>query len=249
MSELEITKSSTIPEASSASPSASTNQLAQVTEPANATTSGGNGIAAHAAASKLPPGAAGTPRLRAVPHWSQLPPYVQEALSPRGFGADWFDSAKQSDDIRLTVLTLYVKLQGLGLWGFVGKNISTNVGNLEFECTDIQGLKAALRQRDEFTNPERSDVDWSSREERATAALHFKHFKTWPSNKVQVHIDQAGLFLRHRILTGIFSLGIATGIQAIRHGIDYAKDGYTDSRAIREQLLGQGWDPAALQGK
>jgi hypothetical protein len=186
---------------------------------------------------------------RPIPHWNQLPPYAQEAISSRGFDEKWYDDEKQSDEMRVTVLNLFAKLQGLGLWDFVKKNISSDVGKLEFECTDVDALKKILRGRSDFTNPERSDVEWSSREERAVGKLHFKHFKDWPKNKVQAHIDQAGLLLHHPIITGILSFGIATAIEAARHGIDYVEDGYKQPREIREILLRQGWDPATLKGK
>jgi hypothetical protein len=180
-----------------------------------------------------------------VPTWEHLPDYVQQALGSKGIKADWYDKTDTSDDLRVTLLTLYVKLKGLGFWEFVGTmEESTSKGQFEFACTDVHKLKDALRKRDDFTSPEQSDKEWSSREMRGVGQLHFKHFDKWPVDKVQAHIDQVGPFLHNPFLRvlGIIPFGIG-------HLIDDKRKGWQQPEKIREILLEQGWDPTALKGK
>ena len=49
-----------------------------------------------------------------VPFWGQLPDYVRSDLSAASFGHKWFDD--EGDEIRQTVLNLYVKLSGMDMW-------------------------------------------------------------------------------------------------------------------------------------
>jgi hypothetical protein len=176
-----------------------------------------------------------------VPQWYNLPKYAQDdlGLSPRNFNQSWFE--KSSPELRLTVLNLYVKLRGLGLWKFVGGDSgSTGQGALEFTCSDIKGLKNTLRGREDFTSPEESEQEWSSREMRTLGQLHFKHFKD-AGTTVQAHIDQIGLIPKNkweRVLVPI--IGIA-------HLITY--ESYKDVFGIRDILLHQGWDRKPLVGE
>jgi Domain of unknown function (DUF4157)/Transglycosylase SLT domain len=176
-----------------------------------------------------------------VPQWQNLPKYAQDdlGLSPRNYNQGWFE--KNSPELRLTVLNLYVKLKGLGLWRFVGGDSgSTSQGALEFTCSDIKGLKNTLRSRDDFTSPEGDEQEWSSREMRTSGQLHFKHFKD-AGTTVQVHIDQIGLIPKNkweRVLVPV--IGIA-------HLITY--ESYKDVYGIRDILLRQGWDRKPLIGE
>ncbi len=172
-----------------------------------------------------------------VPRWSELPAVHQAALSR--WEALLSDPAESR---RLTVLTLYVKLQHLGLWGFVGEPLdSTAGGRLEFRCPDVSGLKHALRERDDFTSPEDSPKEWSCRELRSRGSLHFKHFSGWTDEVVQAHIDKAGLFLK-----GWRNLFLPA--QALLHLLDSRANGYTDVFGIRDLLLAQAFDPVPLRG-
>jgi hypothetical protein len=178
------------------------------------------------------PGAAPT-----VPRWSDLLAVHQAALR------HWEELLAHSDDSRrLTVLTLYVKLEHLGLWGFVGEPVpNTDGGRLEFRCPDVPGLKQALRMREDFTPPESTPKEWSCRELRKRGSLHFKHFSGWTDEVVQAHIDKEGLFLKGW-------RNIFLPIQAVLHLLDARVNGYTDVFGIREILLAQGFDPVALLG-
>ena len=173
-----------------------------------------------------------------VPRWSDLLAVHQAALR------HWEELLAHSDDSRrLTVLTLYVKLEHLGLWGFVGEPVpSTGGGRLEFRCPDVPGLKQAIRMREDFTLPENSPKDWSCRELRKRGSLHFKHFSGWTDEVVQAHIDKEGLYLK-----GWRNLFLP--IQAVLHLLDARANGYTDVFGIRDILLAQGLDPVALRGK
>jgi hypothetical protein len=166
----------------------------------------------------------------AVPRWSELPAYYQDDLKP------WEPYLTEGDDIlRLTVLTLYVKLKGLDLWRFVGTpENSTGGGRLEFLCTDINGLAKVLRGREDFSTPNLSKPEWASREWKGKGALHFKHFPGWEPAKLQAHIDKEGLTFNP--------------LQLVLHAIDWLQDGYKDVYGNRRILLQQGWDPVPLVG-
>ncbi|PWB58134.1 MAG: hypothetical protein C3F18_03015 [Nitrosomonadales bacterium] len=180
-------------------------------------------------------------RASPVPQWNQLPAYAQADLMSRYYDQEWFES---HDDIsRLTVLNMYVKLKGTNLWRFVASESGTGPGTLDFVCTDITGLKNDLRNRDDFTSPEESPAEWSSREMSSRGSLHFKHFKGWPETKVQAHIDQYGLLLRSKWW---WLLPIVPLIQMAIHGLTY--ESYKDAFGVRDILLAQGWDPAPLKG-
>lgn len=180
----------------------------------------------------------------AVPLWSQLPDYAQTELAACGCDAAWFERHASDGAMRLTVLNLYVKLRGLGLWSHVRSEAGSQAGCLHFLCADLGGLKAALRARGDFTNPGASLDEWESRERRAEGALHFKHFSGWPEAQVQAHIDPYGLLLQSELwwLVPVVPLG-----QMIRHGAD--PTGYAEVHKIRALLLEQGWDPAPLLGR
>ena len=179
-----------------------------------------------------------------VPQWAELPDYVQHELTPCGYDATWFTEQAPAPLLRLTVLNLYVKLKGLGLWRFVGAESGSQPGCLHFLCTDIEGLRAFLTASSDFTTPQESTVSWDSRERRAVGALHFKQFDGWPLAKVQAHIDPHGLLLHSELwwLIPVVPLG-----QMLAHAAD--PTGYTEVYRIRNILLQQGWDPAPLTGR
>jgi len=180
----------------------------------------------------------------AVPQWDELPDYAQGELGACGYDAAWFAGQAQAPIMRLTVLNLYVKLKGMQLWQFVAKESDSQPGCLHFLGSAVHELKAALRERDEFTDPQDAMDSWDSREKRADGALHFKHFSGWPEAKVQAHIDPHGLLLHSPLwwLMPVIPLG-----QMLAHAAD--PTGYTEVYTIRDLLLDQGWDKAPLTGK
>src|SRR5262249_21265294 len=137
--------------------------------------------------------------------------------------------------------TLYVKMSGLGLWRHVASILSVEPGILNFLCGSVADLKAALRARDDFSRPEESDDDWTSRERRARGQLHFKHFRGWTREKVQAHVDPYGLLPRS---DAWWLLPVVPLVQMMIHGITRRR--YTDPFAVRRVLSKQGWDPKAL---
>ena len=179
-----------------------------------------------------------------VPQWAELPDYAQSELAAAGYDAAWFTAQAELPILRLTVLNLYVKLRGIGLWQFISREQGTLPGGLHFLCSAIDDLKAALRASTDFTSPHDSRDDWESRERRAVGALHFKHFTGWPESQVQAHIDPRGLLL-HSLLWWIMPV-IPLG-QMIAHAAD--PTGYTEVYRIRDILLDQGWDKAPLTGQ
>lgn len=180
----------------------------------------------------------------AVPRWEQLPDYAQAELAACGCDEAWFTRHGGDATMRLTVLNLYVKLRGLGLWRHVGSERDSQLGCLHFLCPDVGALKAVLRERSDFTDPEASPDDWESRERRADGALHFKHFAGWPEAQVQAHIDPHGLLLHSDLwwIVPVVPLG-----QMVRHGAD--PTGYQEVYRVRALLLEQGWDRAPLLGR
>ena len=179
-----------------------------------------------------------------VPQWTELPDYAQRELAQCGWDAAWFASQASEPVLRLTVVILYVKLKGLTLWQFVGKESGSQRGCLHFLCPSVDALKAALRERDDFTDPQDSAQSWDSRERRAEGALHFKHFEGWPEAKVQAHIDPRGLLLHSDLWWIVPVVPLA---QMLAHAAD--PTGYREVYRIRSLLLEQGWDPAPLLGR
>jgi hypothetical protein len=177
--------------------------------------------------------AGNTPLSPPAPRWEELPEHARDELGPRGYDAGWF--ASHHDEDRLTVLTLYVKLSGLGLWSLVGREVDSSVGALQFACSDVQALKRALREHKDFTRPEDSALEWSCRERRAIGSLHFKHFKGWPDDKVQAHIDPQGLLLSSDLfwLLPVLPLG-----QMLLHALNYWE--YKNVGRVRALLIEQG---------
>ena len=174
-----------------------------------------------------------------VPLWGDLPGYGQKDLDGSGYDQAWFDAG--SAPTRLTVLTCYVKLSGMGLWGYVAGRHNTSTGTLEFQASNIAALKAKLASSAEFNRPADSGA-WDSREARATYSLHFKHFATWADDIVQAHIDAIGLSCGTSGVGGLCAIPLA-----VPHLLNY--DSYQDVFDIRRGLLRQGWDPACLVGK
>lgn len=108
--------------------------------------------------------------------WGTLPTDAQKALKTRGYKQSWFDA--QNENVRLTVLNLFVKLIGMDLWKYVKSKDTTYPGKLEFKA-NVTDLKKDLRSRWNFRDPEASQDKWSSAEKRASGSLHFKHSKAW----------------------------------------------------------------------
>jgi len=188
------------------------------------------------------------PGYRPVPRWEDLPPYAQHDLRLARF-EDWYSEmdAIEGHALCLTVLVLYVKLKGMGLWSFVngpaidprGPYLTWNSGELQFRCQNPWGLKALLTARPDFTNPTASDQEWSSREKRSVGSLHVKKYRLF----VQAHIDYYGL-LRNGAWWAAPPVQLA---QMAAHGL--SQQSRRDVYELRELLLGQGWDPAPLVGK
>ncbi|HEY5912875.1 MAG TPA: DUF4157 domain-containing protein [Verrucomicrobiae bacterium] len=184
-----------------------------------------------------------------VPQWEHLPLLAQKELGNKGYDKSWFDARRNNHSTRLTVLNLYVKLRGIqghNLWDYVGTEVDSQTGVLQFKSSKVHDLKTLLKSRADFTSPEDSPDEWSSREMRASGSLHFKHFKNWPEEKVQAHIDQAGLLLKNKAwwLVPVVPLG-----QMARHAIEYlGYDDFTDVYGIRDILVRQGYWAAPLVG-
>jgi hypothetical protein len=183
-----------------------------------------------------------------VPSWGELPYYAQSELSAADYDGVWFDA--QPDPIRLTVLNLYVKLRGMKrgnttLWSFVDERTTTPLGCLEFLVYGgVEALKQELEDRGEFTRVVGTPASWECREKRSTCALHFKHFKNFPIDKVQAHIDRVGLGFGGRWSPPV--IGVAA--LAAPHIEDYRRNGWQDVYGIRELLKQQGWDRQPLFG-
>jgi hypothetical protein len=171
----------------------------------------------------------------------------------KGYTQIWFD--KMNDEYRLTVLTLYVKLNGIKLRKEIGQTFMvkkrsfweehvrwwhwTNPGCLTFHVWDVNELKRQLTDSPDFSTPASSDESWNSIELRYKGALHLKHEASWhPQPRIiQAHIDEVGW--RGSTL-------IALPISALHHLITYSS--YGNPYIAREILLSQGWDPVPLLG-
>ena len=161
-----------------------------------------------------------------VPQWNQLPNHAQNDLKN---WKNWFIGYQSNDELRLTALNIYVKLKYLGLWKFVkGPAGNTNKGCLNFVVNNVRDFKDALRRRKDFTVPESSSQEWSSRENRVLGSLHFKHNQDWGHTPtvVQAHVDLFGLS------APLFHWK--------------TKEKYQDVYGIRNMLLGQGLDRKSL---
>lgn len=179
----------------------------------------------------------------AVPGWNQLPVRTKADLERCGLNETWFND--HADDLRLTVLNLYVKLKGLGFWHFIGWNeSSTSRGCFEFLTPRLASFRKALQERKDFTSPQKSFRKyWNSRELRSSCSLEFKHFEKWPPEKVQAHIDRIGLLPKSKLwwLVPVVPLG-----HMAAHGL--TPDSFKDVFGIRSSLLQQGWDRETLLG-
>jgi hypothetical protein len=176
-----------------------------------------------------------------VPFWSDLADYVHRDLTSKGLGEQPFDDL--SDEFRLSVLNLYVKLRGVTIggdpgWDHLQKIRRVDIGVIDFIPQALGALKAALKAERTFANP--YGESWQSRELRLKDSLHFKHSTDW-GEMVSVHIDPVGLY---------------TGPGAIRkieapfigpvHLVCYYD--FQNVEEIRGKLLSQGWDPGPLLG-
>lgn len=194
-------------------------------------------------------------REKPVPKWDQLRRFDHANLASRGYTKIWFDP--KDDKIRLTVLTLYVKLWGLTLggkrlWSFVEKGVAVDSGRLEFhiKLDQFRLFKDLLKLYDSFETPSDSDKKWESIEHRFYGALHFKHFEgdaswPWPINRVQAHIDQVG-WRGFADKTTTSKAHPKIWIPAVAHGLSYYS--YKDAYIARRILLQQGFDPVPLLG-
>jgi len=185
-----------------------------------------------------------------VPRWWDLPDHARAQLAAAHFNGRGFIFDAQHDDARLTVLVLYVKLSGLGLWPFVENDPSHPIkdGKIHFQCRLESVLKGTLLARPDFTDPEPSMSTWSSREKRSSGSLHLKRWAGCSAHSqcpgfIEAHIDPSGALLSD---AAWFFPPLQLG-QVIAHGL--SRDGFKDVHSLRAMLLGQGWDPATLLGK
>jgi hypothetical protein len=186
---------------------------------------------------------------RPVPKWNQLRKSDQASLMRKGLNMIKFDNQSMDDELRLTVLTLYVKLNGLQLWNIMGSIVKVKPGCLEFFC-DVMQLRKILTSSPFFYSP--SNIAWlnwpsillkeywESQEKRYYGALHFKHFENWPTCQVEAHIDKVGW------RGGPGMQPQALPVSGVHHWI--TKDDYKKPYIVREILLRQGWDPVPLLG-
>ena len=97
-----------------------------------------------------------------------------------------------SERVELGVANVRRKLAALGLEPFVGERVESDVGNLHFVCTDVDGLIDRLRNMGWKFEGERSGR-WHMREPVARLSLHIKHFAGWPPRQLQAHVDLFGV--------------------------------------------------------
>ncbi len=91
-----------------------------------------------------------------------------------------------------TIRLLTHRLRAVGLWRFVEAEEGSSLGCLHARVHDPQALRRALSARPDFTAPKQGP-GWESRHRRHTCALHIKHFRGWPADRLQFHLDLAGL--------------------------------------------------------
>jgi hypothetical protein len=192
-----------------------------------------------------------------VPTWGDLPDHARIALAKNGCDDAWLQKNAPTDEHRLTVLNLFVKLSGMRLWAHVGCPVRSSIGSLDF-LGNAPGLRATLSRRHEFAAPDQDIDNWESREYRVAGSLHFKHMKKWghSESQVQAHIDQAGT------RCGGSYGSLCYPVQGLRHIDEWARGkvqdqlgrdrydahDYRNVRDVRQILLAQGWDPASLVG-
>ena len=97
-----------------------------------------------------------------------------------------------SDGHALGVANVRRKLSALGLDGFVGEPLDSEVGNFHFVCLDVDGLLGRLADLGWKFEGER-EGRWHLREPVARLSLHIKHFDGWPASRLQAHIDPFGV--------------------------------------------------------
>ena len=118
---------------------------------------------------------------------------MNDALLARaGYTAAWFERAPP--DVALTIRVCATKLLEHGLWDFVAREEDSAVGTMHVTVTDPAALRAALRVRG-FAFGGGDDGPWDASERTFGPSLHAKHFDGWPADKVQFHVDRAGLWL------------------------------------------------------
>jgi len=180
--------------------------------------------------------------------WGDLGQSVQADLAAKGFDAKWFASEQggAKEDLRRTVLNLYVKMMGTSvngrkLWQFVGAQQGVTQGSLLFLAVPsivffMGALKSATHQ---FTDPGDDPDNWDSREFIPHMQLHFKHLSDWhfPKNQVEVHIDPHG----HYSGPGIGRLNV---VEMIIHGCTMSH--YKKVDEIQEWLVQKNWGKTIL---
>jgi hypothetical protein len=193
-----------------------------------------------------------------VPSWDDLPEYAQSALKKTGYDQLWVGKVNltPTEDHFLTVLNMLVKLAGMKLWNFVGEPIRYSVGSIEFRAATMDGLRAALAQRSDFSTPDANPDDWESREHRMSGSLHFKHHKKWHDDEehVEAHMDQAGARCGGALGAACYPVQGQLHVHEYMRGKikdrfpEYDAHDYRNVRDLRQILLDQGWDPAPLVG-
>ncbi len=197
-----------------------------------------------------------TAAAKPVPTWNQLPQHAHNDLRSVGCTQQWYEQLQsndprvQSDDLRLTVLNLYVKLRGMNLWRFVLSPGSVSKGCFNVLVHDVLALRKTLTEMWNFRDPDkiwscfdRNKLagDWDSAEKRATASLHIKHFKGDPINQVQTHIDHYGPWAGNK-----YAWCLSVPVTGLGHLATY--ESYSDPQGARKLLSAQGWDPQTLWG-
>jgi hypothetical protein len=94
--------------------------------------------------------------------------------------------------VELGIANTRRKLEALGLDEFVGARLDSKVGNFHFLCTDVDGLLLRLREMGWVFEGDRKGR-WHLREPVARLSLHIKHFRGWPPDQLQAHVDPYGM--------------------------------------------------------
>lgn len=167
------------------------------------------------------------------PPWSQLEGATRAALEAPGYDARWY---ADNPALRATVLLVSHRLRAARLWRFVGREDGSTTGCLHFRAARVEALRSSLAGDARFTA--RGDpAQWHARERRLTAALHLKHFRGWPPDRVQAHLDLAGLPQR-------WWWWLAPPVPAamwIRHAVHYSS--YLDVDRLWRAVTRGGDDP------
>ncbi len=168
-----------------------------------------------------------------APRWSELRESTRAALERPGYDQDWY---AEHPSLRATILLVSYRLRATGLWRFVGREDGSTQGCLHFRATDVDALREALAREARFTTPGHG-ARWQSRERRFTATVHLKHFRGWPLDRIQAHLDLAGLPQRW----WWWLVPPAPAALWLRHALHYSS--YRDTRGLCRALERRGGDP------